>query len=92
MFHDDRLYGFDKLTFDGKEMGYALDTGQEYNCLLSMDEKVKNDIKECKDKKGYCGECIHLADNGKQKLIIINMKPPSEEPEPAAESEGESRD
>lgn len=92
MIHDDRLYGFDKLTFDSNEMGFALDTGQEYNCLLSMDEKVKNDIKKCKDKKGYCGECIHLADDGKQKLIIINMKPPSEAPEPAAEAEGESRD
>ena len=49
MFHDDRLYGFDKLTFDSKKMGFALDTGQKYNCLLSMDEKVKNGIKECKD-------------------------------------------
>jgi hypothetical protein len=92
MIHDDRLYSFDKLTFDSKKMEFALDTGQKYNCVLSMDEKVKNGIKECKDKKGYCGECIHLADDGKQKLIIINMKPPSEQPEPSVGAEGESRD
>lgn len=91
MIHDDRLYDFDKLTLDSKEMRFVLDTGQEYNCVLSLEEKVKNDIKECKDKKSYCGECIHMADDGKQKQIIINMKPPSEEPDTAAEVEDESR-
>lgn len=87
MFHDDRLYNFDNLTFDNEDMRFILDTGQEYNCVLSADEKENKDVKECKDKKGYCGECIHLTDDGKQKQIVINMKPPSEEPEPAAEAE-----
>lgn len=92
MIHDDRLYDFDKLTLDSKEMRFVLDTGQEYNCVLSLDEKVKKDIKECKDKKGYCGECIYLADDVKQKLIIVNMKPPSEEPETPVQDNAEIED
>lgn len=92
MIHDDRLYGFDKLAFDSKEMGFALDTGQEYNCVLSLDEKAKNDIEECKDKKGYCGKCIHLADDETQKLIIINMKPPHAESEPPVQESAEAED
>lgn len=82
MIHDERPYDFEQLTFDSKEMMFVFDTGQEYNCVLSDDEEVKKDIEKCKDKKGYCGECIHLADDGKQKLIIINMKPPQAESEP----------
>ena len=82
MIHDERPYKFEKLTFDGKQMMFVLDTGLEYNCVLSFDEKVKKDIKDCKDREGYCGECIHLADDEKQKLIIINMKLPPKEPEP----------
>jgi len=92
MIHDDRLYDFDRLTFDSKEMSFFLDTGREYNCVLSLDEKVKNDIKECKDKKGYCGECIHLVDDETQKLVIINIKPPPEETEPPVQDNAEADD
>ena len=95
MIHDERLYDFEKLTFEGEDMMFVLDTGQKYNCVLSREEKVNKDIEECSDKKGYCGECIHLTDDEKQKLIIINIKPASNDPAPQeqvnAEVEDESR-
>lgn len=96
MIQDERLYDFEQLTFDSKEMMFVLDTGQKYNCVLSLDEKAKNNVKDCKGREGYCGVCIHLTDDEKRKLIIINIRPPqveSESPEQdSAEVEGESSD
>jgi hypothetical protein len=92
MIHDDRLYDFKQLTFDNDEIRFVLDTGQEYNCILFRDEKLKQEIKECKDKNGYCGECMHMAEDETQKLIIINIKPLQLEPEPPAEENAEAED
>ena len=41
MIHDERLYDFEQLAFDRKQMMFLLDTGQKYNCVLSLDEKAK---------------------------------------------------
>ena len=81
MIHDDRLYDLEQLAFDGAAMKFVLDTGQKYNCLLSLDEDSKNDVEDCKDKQGYCGECVHLVDDETQKLIVINIKPPQRDAE-----------
>lgn len=92
MIHADRPYSFEDLTVDNKEMRFMLDTGEEYDCVLSFDEKIKKDIQECKDREGYCGECIQLAGDVKQKTIIINMKPPPEEPQPPGQDNAGAED
>jgi hypothetical protein len=52
-----------------------------------MQNETGNTVEICIVKKYYFGECIQMTDDGKQKLIIIKMKPPSEEPERSAEAE-----
>jgi hypothetical protein len=52
-----------------------------------MQNETGNTVEICIVKKYYFGECIQMTDDGKQTLIIINMKPPSEEPDPPAEAE-----
>jgi hypothetical protein len=73
MFHNERRYKFGNLKVDGKSLKFTLDTGDEYECLLSSDPEVKEAV--CKDKEGYCGMCTHQAD-GDLRTIIVNMLPP----------------
>ena len=80
LFYNERPFKFDKLTVNKKEMKFLLNTGAEYDCVLTLDDKQKKDIKECKNKEGYCGKCIHLIDD-ETREIIINMQPPLEAPE-----------
>lgn len=98
MIHDERFYNFEKLRLSDKpNMSFYLNTGKEYKCSLSLDEKAKNDIEDCKSMEGYCGECLREGDEEKQKLIIINLKLPIPElelelelePEPELEPERE---
>ena len=91
MFYKGRRYIFDKLTVDAKEMKFVLDTGDKYNCVLSFDDKEKKDIEECKNKKGYCGKCIHLADDETHK-IIINMLSPLKAPDVSEQDDAEAED
>ena len=80
MIHEESFYKFEELNLiDETNMIFFLDTGQQYKCTLSSDEKAKSNTEECKDKEGYCGECLQADDEEKQKLIIINIKlPPAE--------------
>lgn len=86
MFYDERRFKFDKLTVGKKEIRFVLDTGEIYDCVLFYGNKEKNDIKECKNKEGYCGKCILEIDDEIRK-IVINMLPPEEAPE-APEQDG----
>lgn len=92
MIHNDRLYKFEKLKFDGKQMVFVLDTGQKYECVMSFNGKAKNKVQACKDRDGYCGECIYLADDEKQKRIVINMMSVAEQGEPAVQDKTEVED
>jgi len=80
MYYDERRFKFEKLTVGKKEIKFVLDTGEKYDCVLSYDKKVKKELKECKNKEGYCGKCLLEIDDEIRK-IIINMLPPEQAPE-----------
>ncbi len=89
MFYKERPFKFEKLKVDTKEMKFVLDTGVEYDCVLSLDDKEKKDIEDCKNKEGYCGKCIHSGD-GEVRKIIINMLPPLEAPDTSEQDDAEA--
>ncbi len=73
MHHAERPYSFNDLIIEGNEMVFDLDTGNQYQCKLSLDDTFKNDIDDCAGKDGYCGECSFNIEDKKDKLIVISI-------------------
>lgn len=87
MLHDERIYNFYDLTFNDNQMEFTLDTGQQYSCLLSLDDTIKKNVSDCEDGAGYCGECIFNNKNNEKKRITISINTPETELEIETEDE-----